>query len=221
MARNRPKSGRRHRLLLNYDIGQRRRIVPFLLVLVGLAALGLTYLPPGVLPTTLLGPERRPYVLVFVVVCAALYVLTIFSSRVSMVQARPNYLYVRAGILPMAISYSRIRRLRPVRLGNHYPPSSLKGGERALLEPYVGLTAAGVDVHSFPMSDAILRRLWNKFTFLSDTQGLLLLVKDAMGLLQEIDDQYQAYRARKVGRGETSRDVFERIATQHGKSRRR
>jgi hypothetical protein len=125
---------------------------------------------------------------------------------------------MRTGILAAVISYERIRSLRPVQVGDHYPTKSLRGPESGLMEPLQGAMAVAVDMRSFPMDERLLRRLWSKFTFTSDQKGVLLVVEDYMSLIQEIDFHRQRYLDRKAGRGQRSGDIFERMAS-HKNSR--
>ena len=229
MAQERLPPGKKHRLEIYYRIGQRMRMGPLLMGLVGLVLLGYTYLPqiitfmptlitflpPTIIEIMWLGPARRALVLALLLLSGALYVVNIFVSRASIVQARPEYLYVRAGLIPLAISYARLRSLRPVRVGNMHPRRSLKGSGRAVMEPLLGETAVAVDLQSFPMNEKLLRRLWVKYMFITDRKGLMLLVRDHMGLTQEIDSHRQRYMERRAGRGQTPKDVFERVASEH------
>jgi hypothetical protein len=217
MADGKDERGKKHRLEIPFRIGQRLRVAPFLLVLMGFLLQGILFLAErDIIEVALLRPERRPFVWALVIVGAVLYVLAIFISRVSIVQARPDHLRVRAGIVPLAISYSRINSLRPVQVAGQYPPKSLKGRDRALLEPFFGTTAVSVDLKSFPLDEALLRRLWHKFMFTKDMKGVMLVVEDALGLMQEIDHQRQRYFERKTAE-EKPRDLFERVAREHTK----
>lgn len=217
MAKASSASGKRHRLEISFRIGQRLRIVPFLLILMGLLLQAILFLAErDIIEVALIRPERRPFVWMLVILAAALYLVAIFISRVSIAQARPNYLRVRAGIVPLSVSYARIRSLRPVQVGEQYPPKTLKGSERALLEPFFGKTAVAVDLKSFPLNEALLRRLWPKFMFTKDMKGLMLVVEDALGLIQEIDHHQTRYFERRNSE-EKPRDLFERVAREHTK----
>ena len=223
MAKSRSDRGKKHRLEVYYRIGQRMRIGPLLMAIVGLLLLVYTYateiislrpslinlLPPSIIDILWLGPARRPWVFALLLLSGLLYLANITVSRVSVVQARRDHLFIRAGLVPLVISYSRINSLRPVQVGQQYPPKTLKGREHRLVEPFLGSTAVGVDMRSFPMSETTLRRIWSKFMFLADQKGVLLLVVDAMVLIQEIDALRSRYMDRKAGRDDGPQDIFD------------
>lgn len=228
MAQAQLAPGKRHRLEVYFRIGQRMRMGPLLMGLLGLILLAYTFLPQiitlmptiiTILPPTIvdilwLGPARRPLVVALIILSAVLYMVNIFISRASFVQARPEHFYVRAGLVPLVISYARVRSLRPVQVGQQYPPKSLKDRELGLMEPLLGMTAVAVELKSFPTSETTLRRLWSKFMFAADKKGVMLVVKDALGLIQEIDGHRERYLDRKAGRDKGPQDVFDRAAAQ-------
>lgn len=200
-------------MLVYFRIGQELRLGPFLMVLLSLGLLGLTYLPPGTLVAVeWFGAQSRLLVIGLVIFSVLLYMLNVVISRISYVQARPENLYIRAGLVPQVVSYTRIRQLRPVQVGKQYPKSSLKGPEFDLLEPYMGQTAVAMDLKAFPMEEKMLRRLWSKFLFTTDQKGLLFIVEDYQLLKHEIDAHNQA---RKAGSQGESGDIFERVAGRH------
>jgi len=228
MAKLKSDRGRKHRLEVYFRIGQRMRMGPLLLAVVGLLLLAYTYatqiislwpslinlLPPSIVDILWLGPARRPLVFALLLLSGLLYLANIVVSRVSVVQARRDHILIRAGLVPLVISYSRVNSLRPVQVGQQYSPKSLKGRDRSLVEPFFGSTAVAVDLRSFPMSEATLRRFWSKFMFLTDRKGVLLVVEDAMVLIQEIDALRSKYLDRKAGRDSATQDVFERAVSQ-------
>ena len=214
MAKRRQKSGKRHRLQVYFRAGQRLRTKPLMLMLVSLLLLGIMYFAPDKITFPWLGEAQRPLVIALIVASAGLYLVSIFISRISVVQARADYLYVRAGVVPVAISYTRISKMRPVQVGQQFPPKTLKGNEHALMHPFLADTAVAIDLRAFPMGEKTLRRLWSKFMFVSDEKGLMLLVKDYALLNREIDDFRQRYLDRMSDSGESG-DIFERVAHRH------
>jgi hypothetical protein len=157
---------------------------------------------------------RRGLLIVLAVASLLIYILALFISRVSHVEAKPSVLRVRAGLFALNISYKRIVSIRLTRLAHQYPPKTLRAGERALLEPFWGLPATAVDLRSFPMSERMLRWLWGKFMLLTDHPGLLLVVEDAMLLNQQIDDRRQRRLEHRTGRAQRSTDAIDRLASQ-------
>jgi hypothetical protein len=199
----------RHRLLIYHRLGQRWRVPPLLTALLG----GALYVFSSFRPLPLL-VGRRGLLIVLAVASLLIYILALFISRASHVEARPSVLRVRAGLVPLKISYGRIVSIRLTRPAHQYPPSTLRPGERALVEPFLGQPATAVDLRSFPMNVGTLRRLWSKFMFLTDHPGLMFVVDDAMLLNQQIDDCRQRRLDQKAGRVQRSMDPFERLSSQ-------
>ncbi len=219
MAKKSRTSIKRHRLLIYHRIGQRRRILPLFIALAGLALYALGWMGSR---NILSGGSRemlgllwssRGALLLMVVASLALYLLMIVVSRTSFVEARPKVLHVRAGLVPVDISYGRIRQIRLVQLGVQHPLETLKGAERALIEPLVGLTCTAVDLESvpWPFTKQSLRWVWNKFMFTAEGASLLFVVQDAMVLNQQIDSHLAARQARLKG-GDRYLDPIERAA---------
>jgi hypothetical protein len=203
------KRTRRHRLLIYHRLGQRWRVPPLLTALLG----GALYALSSFRPLPLLA-GRRGLLIVLAVASLLIYILALFISRASHVEARPSILRVWAGLVPLKISYGRIVSVRLTHLARQYPPSTLRPGERALVEPFLGQPATALDLRSFPMQEGMLRRLWSRFMFLTDHPGLMFVVDDAMLLNQQIDDRRQKWTDRKAGRVQRSMDPFERLSSQ-------
>jgi hypothetical protein len=183
------------------------RVLPFFIALAGAILYALGWMgSQGILQggnRELLGIlwGNRPRLLVVVGASVLLYLFMIFISRTSFVEARPKALHVRAGLVPVDISYGRIRQIRLVQLGLQYPPETLKGPEVGLIDPLAGATCTVVDLSSvpWPFTKRSLRWIWNKFMFTADGGSLMFVVKDAMVLNQQIDSYLAARQARLKG----------------------
>jgi hypothetical protein len=227
MAKKTRKKFSPHRLLIYYRIGQRLRTTPLFIALVGLFLLALGWMGDRQI---IQGGNRsllnamwsgRTFLILMIVVSAMLYILMIVIARTSYVQVRPKALRVRAGLLPLDISYGRIRNRRLITMGTYFPPEELKGGEYGLLEPLLEHTCTVVDLKSWPLSYSLLKMLWSKYLF-AGKEGLIFAVDDPMVLNQEMDGAISQRLTRRKGGGRYV-DPIERAARleQQSKERRR
>lgn len=219
----RKKLTRRHRLLVYYRIGQRWRIMPLLTALFGVLIYGMTWLHAygrfeggneALLEHLWL---NRTLVLAIIGLNLLLYGLITIVARGSFVEARRNALRVRAGLLPLNISYARVRQLRLGQVSAQLPPDRLRNRDYALLEPLLPLACTVIDLKSWPREP--IRRLWDKFLFTPDRKSLLFIVEEAMLLNQQIDSAMAAWQARVRGR-DRYEDPIERAARMQQRARR-
>lgn len=226
MAKKSGKAIRRHTLLIYYRLGQRWRTIPLLLVLLGLTMLALgwladsPFLQEADLGLLSLFWTNWPLIVGLIVLSLMLFLLATSISRGSYVEVRPRALHIRAGLIPMDISYGRIKQVRLVALGSQHPPERLRGADRALIEPLAERSCTAVDLNSWPMNPQTLKRLWSKFMFTADGGSLLLLVRDAMVLNQQIDSARAAYHARLSKQSRGYKDPIERAVEAARKQRR-
>jgi hypothetical protein len=87
----------------------------------------------------------------------------------------------------MKISYRRIRRAASANLAVLFPPRSLHGFNREILEPLFKLTAVVVDLNALPMPMSTLRLFLSPFFFKDKTPHLVILVKDWMAFSAELE----------------------------------
>jgi hypothetical protein len=120
-----------------------------------------------------------------VVVLASLIMLVMRKS--AYVQPRVDYLLVATPFLRMKISYRRIRRAASANLAVLFPPRSLHGFNREILEPLFKLTAVVVDLNALPMPMSTLRLFLSPFFFKDKTPHLVILVKDWMAFSAELE----------------------------------
>jgi hypothetical protein len=207
MAGKSRRDVKKHRLLVYYRLGQRLRTVPFLIALFCVILLGIGWMgSEGIFQEGNRGLIERLWtgrLLLFVAIGASvlLYLFSLYISHTSYVQARPKALRVKAGLVPVDISYGRIRQIRLVQFDMHYPPDKLKGSDAALVEPFEGATCTSVDLKSLPkpFTPQLLKRVWNKFMFTGDGESVMFVVRDPMVLNQQIDGYISARQARIKG----------------------
>jgi hypothetical protein len=198
---------KKHRLLVYYRIGQRLRTVPFLIALFCVILVGIGWMGSrGILEGGDQGLMLRLWtgrLFLYVAIAASvvLYLFSLVISHGSYVQARSKALRVKAGLVPIDISYARIRQIRLVQFDLQYPLDKLKGSDYSLVEPFAGTTCTSVDLKSLPkpFTPQLLKRLLSKFMFTGDGESMMFVVSDPMVLNQQIDGFIAARQARLKG----------------------
>lgn len=172
------KRGKRHYLLLYARQFARQRAPTFL---IGVLCAGLWWFA-NLIPA--LSSDLAQYALIAGAAAGGLFFLySLIAPRLSYVQCYPQYLCVSAPFFRVVMSYSRIRNVRPVK----FAPRKLKDSQRSLVEPFLGQTILGLDLHTYPLSERWLRFGLHRFMFSEDFTGLLFHVRDWMSLSSEID----------------------------------
>ena len=184
-------SGDRFRLLIYREAIGRYRLPTFLLsvMLLGLWAVR------GRLPLAWPPIERAPWLLAGGLAATAFFLFAWLAPGFAYVQARRDHLRVQTPIYRMKVSYRRIHNTRPVDVGRMYPPSSLRGSDRAVLRRLYGMTALGVDLRGLPLSRLVLRLFFHRLLFASDTEGLVLIVEKWMPLSNQLSSLIDAWRS--------------------------
>ena len=117
-----------------------------------------------------------------------LFSLIILAMRKSAyVQPCADHLLLATPFLRMKISYTRIRRATSTSLAMLFPPRSLKGLNREILNPLFKLTAVVVELNALPIPASTLRLFLSPFFFKDDTPHLVILVKDWMSFSTEFE----------------------------------
>jgi len=149
--------------------------------------LGLAWLLYGNLYTRLIEPWRW-MTLGFVgtaVVGFALLMLVLRSS--AHIQLFRDHLRVATPFLRLNVSYRRIQRVNTAPLATLFPPRSLRGLKRDILEPLFSQTAVVVELGALPLPPKTLRLFLSPFFFKDRSPHLVILVKDWMGFTTELE----------------------------------
>jgi hypothetical protein len=136
--------------------------------------------------------------------CLLLWAALNILQRIAYVQCFPAYFRIQTPLLRLAISYQRIRTVRPVVFKEMHPPSKQPWSQRHFLEPLFGLTGVGVTVSSYPMPLRWLKLLLGRYMFTRDAPGFLFLVDDWMTLSRQIDVYRDLWRDRTSHVGRTA-----------------
>ena len=131
--------------------------------------------------------------LVVIVLCALLFLYTLIGPALSYVQCFPTYLLVSTPLFRVAISYSRIRSVRPVL----FTPRDIRWSQRRFLEPFLGMTVVAVYLKSYPLNEKLLRLWLNPYMFAPDITGFLFHTQDWMATSRDIDGYRTEWKTRR------------------------
>ena len=120
-------------------------------------------------------------------------------------QPRSNHLLVATPFLRMRISYSRIRRATSASMAMLFPPKSLRGLRREILNPLFNMTAVVVELNALPIPASTLRLFLSPFFFKDNTPHLVILVQDWMSFSTQLESLRvsgsEPVRSRTIRRG--------------------
>jgi len=119
------------------------------------------------------------------VILASLLMLVLRGS--AYVQPFPDHLRLATPFLRLNISYRRIPRTTSSAMGSLFPPRSLHGLKRDILNPFFGHTALIIHLNALPVPASTLRLFLSPFFFKDKTPHLVLLVKEWMQFSTELD----------------------------------
>ena len=188
------KRGKRFHLLIYERMWQKWGLAS---LLVALASGVLWVLAPRArfIPSSL-----RPLILVLALASLGVFVYSFMARRMAWVQCRPGHLHIQTPIYPLAVSYSRIKVVRPSEFGHIFDPSKEKPGRRNWLRPYWGKTAVVVEISKYPISKSWLRLWFNRYMFSPEVTGFVFLVEDWMTLSRQLDDFRSKWELRRAAR---------------------
>jgi hypothetical protein len=188
------RSGSRFRLLAYQRMWQRWAWPCFLTVP---ASLILWWHTPQI---PILYLPRRPLALVPALASLCLLIYALLARRMAWVQCRAEHLRIQTPLYPLAISYGRIKGIRPSPLSKVHDPSTQKRAMREWLRPYWARTVLVVELSEYPLPMRWLRLWFSPFFFSTTGSGVVLLVKDWMALSAQLQDYGSAWQTRATER---------------------
>ena len=125
---------------------------------------------------------------------AGLGVAVILVSLIMLVMRKSAYIrpfndhfLLVTPFLRMNVSYRRIRRTMTANMYSLFPPRSMSGTKRDIIEPLGRLTAVVIELNAFPISPAALKLFLSPFFFKDKTPHLVILVENWMGFSTELE----------------------------------
>lgn len=127
------------------------------------------------------------WVLIPVILVAAFVAFYAIMARATYVQAHRKAIRIRTPLVPLVISYGRLKMTRTTPFKAQYPPERLTWSQRQLATKLYGRTCLLIELNGYPISRRVLSLLLGRFLIPLDTVGLVLLVEDWLQLSNEID----------------------------------
>ena len=107
--------------------------------------------------------------------------------QLAYIQPFPGYVKLVTPFMRLNISYKRIHKTTTAEMRQLFPPKSMSGWMRDIMEPLGSQTAIILELKAFPISPVILRMFLSRFFFKDKTPHFVILVKDWMGFSSEMD----------------------------------
>jgi hypothetical protein len=98
-----------------------------------------------------------------------------------------DYLLVATPFLRMKISYRRIRKASAESIGTLFPPNTVSGLKRDIIEPFWSYNALVLYLTALPIPASTLRLFLSPFFFKDNTPHLVILIKDWMRFSTEME----------------------------------
>lgn len=171
-----PKRGRRHPLLYQQRFNE---MVFWPTVLI--AALSATLIIWGT-------PEFRVFLSVTLFGSCAILVLTLFFRLRAYVQCRSSELWVQLPFFHLEIPYRSIKLTRPTDLYRLFFPEQQRWTQLRFLMPIFGRTVIVVEIEQLPAPRRWLGLWMTKYMISPNTEGVVLAVRDWIGLRTELDE---------------------------------
>ncbi len=176
------RRGDRFRLLI-YERMWQRWAWPCILTI--FASLALWWLAPRI---PLIRPSLRFLTLGPGLASFIILIYAFLARRMSWVQCRAGHLHIRTLFYPLAVSYGRVKEIRPLNLVQIFDPAQEKSASKRWLHPYWRKTALIVELGKYPVSKRQLRFWFSPYLLLPHKPGLVFLVKDWMTLSRQLQD---------------------------------
>lgn len=178
------KAGKRYSLVIYTRMMDRWWPVIFF---IGLALLALAWPFYSDLYARLVEPWRWMTLAGLGAIVIFISLIMLVMRKSAYVQPFSNYLRLATPFLRMNISYRRIRRTTTASMSMLFPPKSLRGLKRDIIEPLASMTAVIVELNAMPMSASVLRFFLSPFFFKDRTPHLVLLVQNWMAFSTELE----------------------------------
>jgi hypothetical protein len=107
--------------------------------------------------------------------------------QIAYVQPFPTHLKFVTPFLRFNISYRRIHKTTTNEMRLLFPPKSMSGWMRDIFAPLANQTAVIVELKGYPVPPWLLRLFLSRFFFKDKTPHLVLLVRDWMKFITELD----------------------------------
>ena len=174
------------------------------LFLIGLGTMSLAWPSYSDLYTRLTQPWRWMTMVGAGGLVTAVSVLMLLMRSSAYVQPFQDHLRLVTPFLRMRISYRRFKHTTTTAMGTLFPPRSLRGLQRDILQPLFGGTAVVIDLNALPLPRSVLRLFLSPFFFKDRTPHLVILVRDWMRFSTELESMRRDPTVTEYGIGGSS-----------------
>jgi hypothetical protein len=115
--------------------------------------------------------------------------LLFMLRKMAYVQLFSDHFRLVTPFLRLKISYKRVHHTTTTQIAELFPPKSISGQQRDIIEPISGNTAIIVHLTSYPMSRSLLKIFLSPLFFYDKTPHFILMVDDWMGLNRELESR--------------------------------
>jgi hypothetical protein len=192
------RRGERFKLLVYGRMAQRWALPCVLIVL---ASCVLWWFAPRI---PILHPPYRPLTLVPGAAAILLLLYTALAGQRAWVQSRSNHLRIQTPFYPLAVSYARIKSVRPRSFAEIFASAHIQGARADWVRPFGQLTALVVELSGYPLSKPWLRLWFSPYLFYPKATAFVLLVDDWMALSRQLDEFRSLYQMRRAERRDTT-----------------
>jgi hypothetical protein len=140
-----------------------------------------------------------------------LWLFTILAKRRAYVLCRPDVLEIRTPFYRTLISYVRIKQVLSVQVSQLFPRENLKGIEKPLMVPLLGMTAVEMYVTSWPKPKKRLMRYMSTYLFSPRAEAWVFIVPNYSVLIRQIESARQRRDEQASGKSADYEDPFERL----------
>jgi extradiol dioxygenase family protein len=133
-------------------------------------------------------PEFETYLSVTLLGSGAILILTLFFRLRAYVQCRSSGLRVQLPFYHLEIPYRSIQSTRPTDIYRVFLPTEQRWTQRRFLMPIFGRTVVVVELEELPAPRRRLRLWMTKYMLSPETEGLVLAVRDWIGLRTQLDE---------------------------------
>jgi hypothetical protein len=137
--------------------------------------------------------------------------LALLLRKSAYVQLFRDHLRLVTPLLRLSISYRRIRRVSTEAMSTLFPPRSLRGLKRDILEPLFRNTAVVIDLNALPLPASTLKFFLSPFFFKDRTPHIVILVRDWMGFSTELESLRSGFTTPEPWRPRTPASAFSQL----------
>src|SRR5258708_2413397 len=220
MAKESPKPGSKHRLLVYRFAARRYRPAGVLLIVIGIIAVLPYFIPLLRFPTQLLTYNQLAILgAASIIFGLVLFIIAVLLERQAYVQCLADYMVVHTLMHHVAVAYQRVNNIQPVQVGRVFDIKSIKKDrEKLLIKPLLAEPAVEVELKDWPVAEKRLRRSFSRFLFSTRENGFIFIVQKPQALSLDLSTYQQRALDTRDADQQRYLDPIERLKYQNNKT---